>query len=73
MPKIFNVVASMFVFFLASAGVYMFWNVVNTWIGEISDTILRNMLAFGWFSICFMAIFVAPIIILVQEDLKLTK
>lgn len=64
MPKIFNVIASVLTFILAMALVYGLWTPVTTWIGLIDDTILQGLCALAWFTIVFVSLFVAPILVL---------
>ena len=69
MPKIMNVVASVIVVILAMGMIYAFHVPVMAWLGEMDDLYIRGICTLAWFMAEFFALFVAPALMLTQDNL----
>lgn len=71
MAKITNIIAMIFGFIVAMAGVFAFHTPVTGFIDNIDDFYIRMLLTFGWFAVEFCCVIVAPILLLTSDSISI--
>lgn len=65
--NLFNILASVVSFIIATSLIWLLWNPVGDWI-EAFDAGLRIFVTVAWFGICFIAIVYVPMMFLTADD-----